>query len=38
MLLATAVPDRGVEQAIAPPLPEALLLLKVQLVIMGAEF
>ena len=37
MLLATAVPDRGLVQAIAPPL-EALLLLKVQLVIIGAEF
>ena len=39
MLLATAVPDKGSEQAIAPPSPdEAVLLLKVQLVIIGAEF
>ena len=38
MLLATAVPGKGFEQAIAPPGLEALLLLKVQLVIIGAEF
>ena len=38
MLLATAVPGKGFKQAIAPPGLEALLLLKVQLVIIGAEF
>ena len=38
MLLDTAVPGKGFEQAIAPPGLEAMLLLNVQLVIIGAEF